>query len=64
MDLETHSMISRDCVNGTWFPDNFAGGKTNYSHLTLEYADRREIEKYRAYEIANEKDITIYNKTK
>ena len=64
MDSETHSMISRDCVNGTWFPDNFNGGSTNYSHLTLEYADRREIEKYRAYEIANEKDITIYNKTK
>jgi hypothetical protein len=40
MDSETHSMISRDCVNGTWFPDNFNGGKTNYSHLTLQYAAR------------------------
>jgi hypothetical protein len=64
MDSETHSMISRDCVNGTWFPDNFNGGKTNYSHLTLQYAARREIEKYRAYEISYEQDITIYNRTK
>lgn len=46
------------------FPDNFNGGQTNYSHLTLEYAIRREMDQYRAYEVANEQDITIYNKTK
>ena len=64
MDSETHSMISRDCVNGTWFPDNFNGGSTNYSHLTLEYAKKREREEFRALEISYELDITIYNRTK
>ncbi len=33
-DVEARSMISQDCVNGTWFQDNFNGGRTNYSHLT------------------------------
>ncbi len=33
-DKESKSMISQDCVNGTWFDMNFNGGQTNYSHLT------------------------------
>ena len=57
-------MIARDCVNGTWFPDNFNGGKTNYSLMTAEYGFLREDERNRVAEIDYEVDITFYNKTK
>ena len=56
--------MANDCVNGTWFSDNFNGGSTNYSYMSLEYGRRREDPKYRAKEISYEEDITIYNKTK
>ena len=63
-DVEARSMISRDCVNGTWFPNDFNGGWTNYSHLLAELGKRREIEKYREETIHYEQDITIFNRTK
>ena len=59
-----HDLQTEDCVNGTWFPNDFNGGSTNYSFLTAELARRREIEKYREETISYEPDITIFNKTK
>lgn len=64
IDAETNSMISRDCVNGSWFEDNYHGGQTNYSHLIKDYSILREDESSRASEIAYEFDITIYNRTR
>jgi len=64
IDEEANSIVANDCVNGTWFSDNFNGGSTNYSYMSLEYGRRREDPKYRAKEISYEEDITIYNKTK
>ena len=55
---------TEDCVNGTWFPNNFNGGSTNYSFLTAELAKRREMAEYREETISYEPDITIFNKTK
>ena len=63
-DEEGQSMITRDCVNGTWMEDNYNGGKTNYSYLMKHYGERREDEEFRAVEIDYEQDITIYNRTK
>ena len=64
VDHDAKSMIARDCVNGTWFPDNFNGGKTNYSLMTAEYGLLREDSQNRVAEIDYEVDITFYNKTK
>ena len=60
----SHSLITKDCVNGTWLPDNFNGGSVNYSHLMKVYGERREQERFRELQIAYEPDITIYNQTK
>ena len=59
-----HSLITKDCVNGTWLPNNFNGGFVNYSHLMKVYGERREQEQFRELQIAYEPDITIYNQTK
>ena len=59
-----HSLITKDCLNGTWLPNNFNGGFTNYSYLMQVYGERREEEQYRESNIAYEPDITIYNQTK
>lgn len=62
---ENHpSIMAKDCVNGTWFPNDFNGGSTNYSHLMKEVEYRREEEAFREPKVAFEPDITIYNKTK
>ena len=63
-DKEGHTLQTEDCVNGTWFPNDFNGGSTNYSHLLAELGKRREIEKYREETIHYEEDITIFNRTK
>jgi len=34
MDEDAGTISANDCVNGTWFDDNFNQGLTNYSHLT------------------------------
>ena len=64
IDHEARSIITRDCVNGTWFPDDFNGGTTNYSYMSLEYARLRELQEYREPEISYERDIVIFNETK
>jgi len=64
IDKEANSIITTDCVNGTWFPNNFNGGKTNYSYMSLEYGRLREQPEFRAKEVSYEQDITIYPKTK
>ena len=58
------SIVTKDCVNGTWFPNDFNGGSTNYSNLLKELAYRREQEEFREPSIHYEPDITIYNQTK
>ena len=63
-NVDGHVLQTEDCVNGTWFPNNFNGGSTNYSFLTAELAKRREIPEYREETISYEPDITIFNKTK
>lgn len=57
-------MITRDCVNGTWFPNNFNGGYTNYSYMMDMYSQMREDPNFRANEVSYEQDITIFNQTK
>jgi len=64
VDHEARSILTYDCVNGTWFPDDFNGGVTNYSYMHLEYSHVREDPQYRASEISYEQDITIFNATK
>ena len=64
IDHESNSMISQDCVNGTWFESNFNGGSTNYSYLTMRYWAQRDDEDLRVVGIDYEPDITIFNKTK
>lgn len=64
IDYEAKSMITRDCVNGTWIPDNFNGGQTNYTFMMAEYNRYREDPSVRATEISYEEDITIFNATK
>ena len=68
IDKESNSMVSEDCVNGTWYyfrdREGFNGGRTNYSYLTKDYAIEREVEENRVQGIDYELDITIYNKTK
>lgn len=64
IDHEAKSMITRDCVNGTWVPDSFNGGQTNYSYMMKEYGRMREDPDFRAEEVSYELDITIYNETK
>ena len=61
---DDHPLQTLDCVNGTWFENDFNGGSTNYSFLTKELARRREIAEYREETISYEPDITIFNKTK
>ena len=39
IDPEMNTIYGSDCTNGTWLGNM---GKTNYSHLTLEYAKARE----------------------
>ena len=63
-NVDGHVLQTEDCVNGTWFPNNFNGGSTNYSFLTAELAKRREMAEYREETISYEPDITIFNKTK
>ena len=57
-------MIARDCVNGTWFPDNFNDGKTNYSLMTAKYRLLYEKKQNPVAEIDDEVDITFSNVTK
>lgn len=64
IDEEASSIVTRDCVNGTWFPDNFNGGTTNYSYMSLIYGQLREDPAFRASEVSYEQDITIFNQTK
>ena len=64
IDREARSMISEDCVNGTWFEDNFNNGQTNYSYLTKAYFNTRDIESNKVRGIAYEGDLTIYNETR
>uniref|UniRef100_A0A0K2TXH1 Uncharacterized protein n=1 Tax=Lepeophtheirus salmonis TaxID=72036 RepID=A0A0K2TXH1_LEPSM len=64
IDRSSNMMISRDCVNGTWFPNNYNGGSVNYSYLTTEYAKYREIEEFKVDGIDYEHDITFINRTK
>lgn len=64
IDMESSSMITRDCVNGTWMATPFNGGKTNYSDLTLIYGSEREDPRWRVEEISFEEDIIIFNSTK
>lgn len=64
VDHDANSMLAKDCVNGTWFPDNFNGGKTNYSLMAKEFGKLREDVENRVSEIDYEMDITFYNKTK
>ena len=59
-----HQLQTEDCVNGTWFPNDFNGGSTNYSFLQAELARRREQAEYREETISYEPDITIFNKTR
>ncbi len=64
IDHDGKSMITRDCVNGTWFPEKFNGGKTNFSDLMGKYGAMREDPDFRASEISYERDIVIFNQTK
>ena len=64
LDREGTSMISQDCVNGTWYKGEFNGGSTNYSFLTYDYFKERDVEENKVAGIAYEGDITIYNSTK
>ena len=64
MDVEARAMITEDCVNGTWFEDDFNNGRTNYSHLTKIYWEMRDVADRRVQGIDYERDITIYNSTK
>jgi len=64
LNEDGHQLQTEDCVNGTWFPNDFNGGSTNYSFLTRELARRRELAEYREETISYEPDITIFNKTK
>ena len=59
-----HELQTEDCVNGTWFPNDFNGGSTNYSYLMAQLAKRREMEEHREQYISYEPEITIFNKTK
>ena len=54
IDYETGSMITRDCVNGTWMETDFNGGYTNYSYMMKIYGEQREEPRYRAAEISYE----------
>ena len=55
VDHDANSMLAKDCVNGTWFPDNFNGGKTNYSLMAKEFGKLREDVENRVSEIGNNK---------
>ena len=64
MDHEAGTMVTEDCVNGTWFEGTFNEGATNYSHLTKVYWEEREKLETRESGISYEQDIIIYNETK
>jgi hypothetical protein len=62
VDHDAKSMITTDCVNGTWMDDDYNNGKTNYSHLMKDYSLKREDPVYRSDEIFYELDIIIINR--
>ena len=65
IDNDNGEIITSDCVNGTWMPDDFNGGLTNYSYLSSEYNRTRQDPDFRAKEISYEEDIMLFeNRTK
>ena len=58
------NMITKDCINGTWFSDKHFEEKTYYAELVEEFAKGREIEENRENAISFEADLMIYNRTK
>ena len=60
----TRRLITKDCINGTWFPEGHFESSTNYSHLINEFRKSREIEENRVKSIKMEADLVIYNRTK
>ena len=69
VNREFNTIYGSDCTNGTWLHDM---GITNYSTLTIEYAEQRENrERFIKFDasddeslIPSEPDITILNRTK
>lgn len=58
------NMITKDCINGTWFSDKHFDNETSYAELVEEFAEAREIEENREKAISFEADLMIYNRTK
>ena len=57
-------MITRDCINGTWFDDQHFTETTHYAELVEEFAKARDVEENRERAISFEADLMIYNRTK
>ena len=58
------NMITKDCINGTWFNEDHFDKTTYYAELVEEFAMAREIEENRENAISFEADLMIYNRTK
>ena len=57
-------MVTKDCINGTWFPKGHFGRTANYSDLIDELGEMRENKKSREPKIHLEAELMIYNRTK
>ena len=57
-------MVTKDCINGTWFPKDYFGGTANYSDLIDELGEMRENKESREPKIHLESELMIYNRTK
>ena len=57
-------MITRDCINGTWFKHTQFEEETNYSTVVKEFANARDIKDNREEAISFEAELMIYNQTK
>ena len=63
-ETSPHQIVTKDCINGTWFPKRHFEEMTNYSTLIKEFGKAREIKANREQRIHYEADLIIYNRTK
>ena len=63
-ETSPHQMVTKDCINGTWFPRGHFGRTAGYSDLIDELGEMRENKESREPKIHLEAELMIYNRTK
>ena len=63
-ETSPHQMVTKDCINGTWFPKGHFGRTAGYSDLIDELGEMRENKESREPKIHLEAELMIYNRTK